>query len=351
MALATAVNDAAGREPTGRSADVTVGKDLGQSQHLGDADSQQQRHDSLGWLWLKLAQGCLEEAHAWLGLSFALRHHSVGPPPVLFSATLEPLPTVVKLNCPVRSNDALLVGRISEETGSAGGAAPPRILIFLGSRLCVVLLAKEKPSSQPIQNCDRPPYLCSSVDSTGRDVVQRNVQRRQREPGPSASQGCQPHSPPRPAAGTELEKRKQERAHTARFIETQTSKVASSASSSRNLPSLRRLVPTQLAAAAAGLPTSIELESLVSSRAFQIQSFLRSIKSAKSATTTRAWQLLPRHARGVLLPTTFSAFPPAPPPRRSPSFAAAQTQARTRSDIRNGFPATASFELHCAARN
>ncbi|KAI3485203.1 hypothetical protein L1887_51488 [Cichorium endivia] len=131
MALATAVNDAAGREPTGRSADVTVAKDLGQSQHLGDADSQQQRHVSLGWLWLKLAQGCLEEAHAWPGLSFALRHHAVGPPLSCFR-TLERSPQLLSSKCPVRSNDALLVGRISEETGSAGGAAPPRILIFLG---------------------------------------------------------------------------------------------------------------------------------------------------------------------------------------------------------------------------
>lgn len=206
MALATAVNDAAGREPTGRSADVTVGKDLGQSQHLGDADSQQQRHDSLGWLWLKLAQGCLEEAHAWLGLSFALRHHAVGPPPLSCFRTLERSPQLLSSNCPVRSNDALLVGRISEGTGSAGGAAPPRILI-LGLLGCVwFFLRKRSSSSQPhpkLRSTTVSVQLCLTV--LGGNVVQETFSAASGAWAVGIAGHVNRTVRPRPAAGTELE--------------------------------------------------------------------------------------------------------------------------------------------------
>ncbi|GAC75132.1 ribonucleases P/MRP protein subunit [Moesziomyces antarcticus T-34] len=159
------------------------------------------------------------------------------------------------------------------------------------------------------------------------------------ELGPSALQGMSTAQSGRDQQQAQnWKKRKQERAHTARFIETQTSKVASSASSSRNTSKSSTPVPTQLAAAAAGLPTSIELESLVSSRAFQIQSFLRSIKSAKSATTTRAWQLLPRHARRRAASHNLLRLPTRLRSKALAELRSSTTQARTRSDIRKRLP-------------
>ncbi|KAJ1018883.1 hypothetical protein NDA16_004686 [Ustilago loliicola] len=104
----------------------------------------------------------------------------------------------------------------------------------------------------------------------------------QKRPAPSSASTSKTTSAADPGAdqGPNWKKRKQGRAHTARFIETQTA-GAYSAGSSRTASKSSTPVPGQGATGASGLPTSIELESLVSSRAFQIQSFIRSIKSAK----------------------------------------------------------------------
>ncbi|SPO26755.1 related to Ribonucleases P/MRP protein subunit POP1 [Ustilago trichophora] len=142
------------------------------------------------------------------------------------------------------------------------------------------------------------------------------------------------------AQGQNWKKRKQERAHTARFIETQTPTAASSsAGSSRTGSKSSTPVPAVLfSAASSTLPTSIDLESLVSSRAFQIQSFLRSIKSAKSATTTRAWQLLPRHARRRAASHNLLRLPSRLRSKALAELRSSTTQARTRSDIRKRLP-------------
>ncbi|KAJ1037375.1 hypothetical protein NDA10_007660 [Ustilago hordei] len=137
--------------------------------------------------------------------------------------------------------------------------------------------------------------------------------------------------------GPNWKKRKQERAHTARFIETQTV-GASSASSSRTASKSSTPVPGQSANGPAGQPTSIELESLLSSRAFQIQSFIRSIKSAKSATTTRAWQLLPRHARRRAASHNLLRLPSRLRSKALAELRSSTTQARSRSDIRKRLP-------------
>ncbi|GAC99072.1 hypothetical protein PHSY_006669 [Pseudozyma hubeiensis SY62] len=169
----------------------------------------------------------------------------------------------------------------------------------------------------------------------------------QKRPAPSASSSSS-SKPPTPAdlsngQGPNWKKRKQERAHTARFIQTQAPTTASSsASSSRTVSKSSTPVPAYASAATgastSNLPTSVELESLVSSRAFQIQSFLRSIKSAKSATTTRAWQLLPRHARRRAASHNLLRLPSRLRSKALAELRSSTTQARSRSDIRKRLP-------------
>ncbi|KAJ9479756.1 Ribonucleases P/MRP protein subunit POP1 [Pseudozyma hubeiensis] len=169
----------------------------------------------------------------------------------------------------------------------------------------------------------------------------------QKRPAPSASSSSS-SKPATPAdlsngQGPNWKKRKQERAHTARFIQTQAPAPAPpSTSSSRTVSKSSTPVPAYLSAATgastSNLPTSVELESLVSSRAFQIQSFLRSIKSAKSATTTRAWQLLPRHARRRAASHNLLRLPSRLRSKALAELRSSTTQARSRSDIRKRLP-------------
>lgn len=147
------------------------------------------------------------------------------------------------------------------------------------------------------------------------------------------------------AQGPNWKKRKQERAQTARFIQTQPSTTVSpSASSSRSVSKDSTPIPAHFSSAASAaassskLPTSIELESLVSSRAFQIQSFLRSIKSAKSATTTRAWQLLPRHARRRAASHNLLRLPSRLRSKALAELRSSTTQAKSRSETRKRLP-------------
>ncbi|TKY84861.1 hypothetical protein EX895_005941 [Sporisorium graminicola] len=167
----------------------------------------------------------------------------------------------------------------------------------------------------------------------------------QKRPAPSAASSSKPASATNLAAGQgpNWKKRKQERAHNARFIQTQTASTSEpSASSSRTVSKASTPVPAHVSAAAAAatsiLPTSVELESLLSSRAFQIRSFLRSIKSAKSATTTRAWQLLPRHARRRAASHNLLRLPSRLRSKALAELRSSTTQARSRSDIRKRLP-------------
>ena len=157
----------------------------------------------------------------------------------------------------------------------------------------------------------------------------------QKRPAPSAASSSKNAA----AADQNWKKRKQERAHTARFIQTQAPTPTSSASSSRTVSKPSTPVPAHASnTATSNLPTSVELESLVSSRAFQIQSFLRSIKSAKSATTTRAWQLLPRHARRRAASHNLLRLPSRLRSKALAELRSSTTQARSRSDIRKRLP-------------
>ncbi|PWZ00271.1 POP1-domain-containing protein [Testicularia cyperi] len=156
----------------------------------------------------------------------------------------------------------------------------------------------------------------------------------------------------RPAAGQDAstnahnwKKRKMDRTRDARVIQTQAHTAASSAASSVMSspgPSTGRHAGGVLSSAQhldqANLPTSIELESLVSSRAFQIQSFLKAIKSAKSATTTRAWQLLPRHARRRAASHNLLRLPSRLRGKARAELRSSTTQARTKSEIRKRLP-------------
>ncbi|CBQ73683.1 related to Ribonucleases P/MRP protein subunit POP1 [Sporisorium reilianum SRZ2] len=165
----------------------------------------------------------------------------------------------------------------------------------------------------------------------------------QKRPAPSAASSSNSANAAADTAagqGPNWKKRKQERAHTARFIQTQTSSTpASSASSSRTVSKASTPIPAHVSAnATSTLPTSVELESLVSSRAFQIRSFLRSIKSAKSATTTRAWQLLPRHARRRAASHNLLRLPTRLRSKALAELRSSTTQARSRSDIRKRLP-------------
>ncbi|SNX84952.1 related to Ribonucleases P/MRP protein subunit POP1 [Melanopsichium pennsylvanicum] len=158
----------------------------------------------------------------------------------------------------------------------------------------------------------------------------------QKRSAPSTASSATQSAPPQ--NGQNWKKRKQERAHTARFIETQHPNVSSSASSSSTASKPSTPKPSLYSAATSSLPTSIELEQLVSSRAFQIQSFIRSIKSAKSATTTRAWQLLPRHARRRAASHNLLRLPTRLRGKAMAELRSSTTQARTRSDIRKRLP-------------
>ncbi|EST04981.2 Ribonuclease P/MRP, subunit POP1 [Kalmanozyma brasiliensis GHG001] len=164
----------------------------------------------------------------------------------------------------------------------------------------------------------------------------------QKRPAPSAASSSKTPSAAEVAdgQGPNWKKRKQERAHTARFIQTQSAAAtSSSASSSRTVSKSSTPIPGHSSTTtASNLPTSIELESLVSSRAFQIQSFLRSIKSAKSATTTRAWQLLPRHARRRAASHNLLRLPSRLRSKALAELRSSTTQARSRSDIRKRLP-------------
>lgn len=143
--------------------------------------------------------------------------------------------------------------------------------------------------------------------------------------------------------GQNWKRRKQERAHNARFIHAEANKpsfssraFSSTASSSGSSPVGSSKYGVQTADFT--LPSSLEVEAVVSSRAFQIQSFLRSIKSAKSATTTRAWQLLPRHARRRAASHNLLRLPSRLRGKALAELKSSTTQARTRSETRKRMP-------------
>ncbi|PWN50216.1 hypothetical protein IE53DRAFT_106286 [Violaceomyces palustris] len=111
----------------------------------------------------------------------------------------------------------------------------------------------------------------------------------EKRPFPSSSSSSKQQPP------SNWKKRKQERSQTARLIQTQptpsTTTTSSSSSSNSPFPSSSLPIPNQ------HRPSQIELETLISSRKFQIESFKRSIRSSSRANNVRAWQLLPRHSR------------------------------------------------------
>lgn len=146
-----------------------------------------------------------------------------------------------------------------------------------------------------------------------------------------------------PANGQNWKKRKQERAHSARFIHAQASKSSPSSSTVNSALSSSNASHTGsleygIQTANSALPSSLEVEAIISSRAFQIQSFLRSIKSAKSATTTRAWQLLPRHARRRAASHNLLRLPSRLRGKALAELKSSTTRARTRSETRKRMP-------------
>ncbi|KAN0065224.1 hypothetical protein ACQY0O_001721 [Thecaphora frezii] len=151
-------------------------------------------------------------------------------------------------------------------------------------------------------------------------------------------------------------KRKHDRAQSARHIQTQQprngSAFASSSSAAANTASAAT-PPSRSAShhhdgappprpgalgSTAPLPPQLDLEDAIASRAFQIRSFQKSLKSAKTANTTRAWQLLPRHARRRAASHNLLRLPTRLRTKAHAELTASKTLARSRSDIRKRLP-------------
>ncbi|EPQ26833.1 uncharacterized protein PFL1_05468 [Pseudozyma flocculosa PF-1] len=146
-------------------------------------------------------------------------------------------------------------------------------------------------------------------------------------------------------------KRKFEKAQSARHIQTQMPRSTSSAhppsastsaskhhTSSSSASALASAARTANTAQPQPLPPQLDLEAAISSRAFQIRSFQNALRNAKNANTTRAWQLLPRHARRRAASHNLLRLPTRLRPKARSELSASNTLAKTRAQIRSRLP-------------
>lgn len=105
----------------------------------------------------------------------------------------------------------------------------------------------------------------------------------------------------------------------ARQIDTQSSNVGSAAPSSSS---------------SSALPPQLDVEQSLSTRKFEILSLLKAMKNARNASSTRAWQLLPRHARRRAASHNILRLPTRLRNKGLAELRASTTTPKSRSDVR-----------------